>query len=128
IGLTPQSVHSMGGFKVQGKGSEAADRLVSDAKAVESAGAFSVLFEGIPAGLSKRITKELSIPTVGIGAGPFCDGQVIVLHDLLGLFDRFTPKFVRRYAELKKVSIDAIRRYREDVESGKFPSEEESYK
>lgn len=128
IGLTPQSFHSMGGFKVQGKVKDEAERIVSDAKAVENAGAFSMLLEGIPMELARRITGELSIPAVGIGAGPYCDGQVIVLHDLLGLFDRFTPKFVRRYAELKKVSIDAIRRYREDVESGKFPSEEESYK
>ncbi|MEK7306336.1 MAG: 3-methyl-2-oxobutanoate hydroxymethyltransferase [Nitrospirota bacterium] len=128
IGLTPQSVHSMGGFKVQGKGAEAAERLVSDAKVVEHAGAFSVLLEGIPMELARRITEGLSIPTVGIGAGPFCDGQVMVLHDLLGLFDRFVPKFVRRYAELKKVSLESIRRYKDDVESGKFPSEEESYK
>lgn len=128
IGLTPQSIHSMGGFKVQGKGADEAERLVSDAKAIEKAGAFSILFEGIPMELAKRITKALSIPTIGIGAGPFCDGQVLVFHDLLGLFDRFTPKFVRRYADLKKESVDAIRRYKEDVESGMFPSEEESYK
>lgn len=128
IGLTPQSIHSMGGFKVQGRETDKAERLISDAKAIEKAGAFSILFEGIPMELSKRITGELSVPTIGIGAGPFCDGQVLVLHDLLGLFDRFVPKFVRRYADLKKESLEAIRRYKEDVELGKFPSEAESYK
>lgn len=128
IGLTPQSVHMMGGFKVQGRGEDEAKRLISDAKAIEKAGAFSILLEGIPAELARKITAELSIPTIGIGAGPFCNGQVLVLHDLLGLFDRFIPRFVRRYADLKKESIEAIKRYKEDVESGRFPSEEESYK
>jgi len=127
IGLTPQSVHRMGGFKVQGKGDKAGRMLVEDALAVQDAGAFSVVVEGVPRDLAKEITDTLEIPTIGIGAGPDCDGQVLVLHDLLGMFDRFTPKFVRRYAELKASAMSAIGNYIEDVKEGKFPSDEESF-
>jgi 3-methyl-2-oxobutanoate hydroxymethyltransferase len=127
IGLTPQSVHRMGGYKVQGKEPAGAKRLLEDAKRVESAGAFALVLEGMPAGLAKKITRSVTIPTIGIGAGPHCDGQVLVLHDLLGLFERFHPKFVRRYADLSAVSLEALRRYREDVQGGKFPDRDESY-
>jgi len=117
----------MGGFKVQGKGEDAATALFEDALAVQDAGAFSVVLEGIPRDVAKDITVALNIPTIGIGAGPDCDGQVLVIHDLLGLFDRFTPKFVRRYAELKAGAKLAIGNYIEDVKGGKFPSDEESF-
>ncbi len=127
IGLTPQSVHRMGGYKVQGRESAQAKRLLADAKRVESAGAFSLVLEGIPIALAKKITKSVQIPTIGIGAGPYCDGQVLVLHDLLGLFTRFHPKFVRQYANLTSIASDAFRRFKSDVESGKFPTEKESY-
>lgn len=128
IGLTPQSIHRMGGYKVQGKTEEAAKRLLQEAHMVEEAGAFSLLLEAIPIKLAKRITKELSIPTIGIGAGPFCDGQVLVLHDVIGMFERFVPKFVKRYANLKEEALKAISNYREEVEKGLFPTEEQSFK
>ena len=127
LGLTPQSIHKFGGYKVQGKGKKEADKILSDARLIEEAGAFALLLEGIPAELGKKVTKSLSIPTVGIGAGPDCGGQVLVLYDLLGLFDQFNPKFVRKYADFKKLAGEAIRRYKGDVEGGKFPSREESY-
>lgn len=128
IGLTPQAIHRMGGFKVQGKTEEQRKKLVEDALALQDAGAFCMILEAIPMDLAREITSKLSIPTIGIGAGPFCDGQVLVLHDLLGLFDRFVPKFVRRYASLKEESIKAIKAYIDDVKQGRFPSEEESFK
>ena len=128
IGLTPQSIHRMGGYKVQGKTEESAKRLLEDAHIAEDAGAFSLLLEAIPMGLAKRITEELSIPTIGIGAGPHCDGQVLVLHDVLGLFERFLPKFAKRYANLKEDALKAISLYKEEVEKGVFPSEEQSFK
>jgi len=128
IGLTPQSIHRMGGYKVQGKTKSAARKLIEEAKAVESAGAFSIVLEGIPLALAREITKTLSIPSIGIGAGPHCDGQVLVLHDLLGLFDRFVPKFIKRYANLKKEAITAVRTYIKEVEEGDFPSEDQSFK
>ena len=128
IGLTPQYVHMLGGFKVQGKDEAAREKVLADARAVEEAGAFSVVLEAIPASLTKEIQKILHIPTIGIGAGPDCDGQVLVIHDLLGLFDRFTPKFVKKYANLKDVALKAVTAYKQDVESGKFPSEEHSFK
>jgi 3-methyl-2-oxobutanoate hydroxymethyltransferase len=128
IGLTPQSVHRMGGYKVQGKTAEASRRLIEEAHTVEDAGAFSLLLEAIPMKLAERITSELSIPTIGIGAGPHCDGQVLVLHDVIGMFERFAPKFVRRYANIKGESLKAVREYREDVKNGKFPSDKESFK
>ena len=127
IGLTPQSVHRMGGYKVQGKAEGQAERLLADARAVEEAGAFSVVLEGVPRELAKRITAEISIPTIGIGAVPDCDGQVLVLHDMLGMFDRFTPKFVKRYASLKAEAVKAITKYKKEVMSGKFPSDKESF-
>jgi len=128
IGLTPQSIHRMGGYKVQGKGENEAEVLIEDAHAVESAGAFSVVLEAVPSDLARRITSELKIPTIGIGAGPYCDGQVLVIHDLLGLFERFTPKFVKRYANLKDEALKAVKAYKEEVEKGIFPSEGHSFK
>ena len=127
LGMTPQSVHRFGGYKVQGKESNHAQALLNDAKALEAAGAFAVVLEAIPAELAKTVTERLTIPTIGIGAGPHCDGQVLVLYDLLGLFDEFVPKFVRPYAHLKADALQALRRYKEDVEQGKFPSDHESY-
>jgi 3-methyl-2-oxobutanoate hydroxymethyltransferase len=128
IGLTPQSIHRMGGYKVQGRTEKAAQKLIDDARSIEEAGAFSLLLEAIPMNLAKKITRELSIPTIGIGAGPYCDGQVLVLHDVLGLFERFVPRFVKRYAELKEYARKAVRTYRQEVEKGKFPSKEQSFK
>ncbi|MBI5188333.1 MAG: 3-methyl-2-oxobutanoate hydroxymethyltransferase [Nitrospirae bacterium] len=128
IGLTPQSIHRMGGYKVQGKTEESAKRLIEEAHIAEDAGAFSLILEAIPMGLAKRITEELSIPTIGIGAGPYCDGQVLVLHDVIGLFERFLPKFAKRYVNLKDEALRAIKTYKEEVEKGIFPSEEQSFK
>jgi 3-methyl-2-oxobutanoate hydroxymethyltransferase len=118
----------MGGYKIQGKTAESAKKLLEEAHIVEDAGAFSLLLEAIPMGLAKKITEEVAIPTIGIGAGPYCDGQVLVLHDVLGLFERFTPKFVKRYANLKDETSKAILAYKEEVEKGIFPSEEHSFK
>jgi 3-methyl-2-oxobutanoate hydroxymethyltransferase len=123
IGLTPQSVHQMGGYKVQRDG----DRLMADAIEVQEAGAFSVVLEGIPSEISEKITKTLAIPTIGIGAGPHCDGQILVLHDLLGLHDRHVPKFVKQYAQLKEIAQGAIREYIEEVQRGTFPAKEHCY-
>lgn len=128
LGMTPQSVHRFGGYKVQGKANEQAVQLLEDARSLEAAGAFAIVLEAIPASLAKRITEAVSIPTIGIGAGPHCDGQVLVLYDLLGLFDEFVPKFVKPYAHLKAEALQALRRYKEEVEQGKFPSESESYR
>jgi 3-methyl-2-oxobutanoate hydroxymethyltransferase len=127
LGMTPQSVHQYGGYKVQGKSAEGAKRLVSDATALQDAGAVAVVLEALPASLAKTITEQLTIPTIGIGAGPHCDGQVLVLYDLLGLFDEFVPKFVKPYAHLRADALQALRRYKEEVEQGKFPSDSESY-
>ena len=127
LGMTPQSMHQYGGYKVQGKGKDQAKVLVSDAKSLEAAGAVAVVLEAIPAALAKTITEQLTIPTIGIGAGPHCDGQVLVLYDLLGMFDDFVPKFVKPYAHLKADALQALRRYKEEVEEGKFPSDSESY-
>ena len=127
LGMTPQSVHVLGGYKVQGKGKDQATTLIDDAKALEAAGAFALVLEAIPAQLAKSITHSVSIPTIGIGAGSHCDGQVLVLYDLLGLFDDFVPKFVKPYAHLKADALQALRRYKEEVEQGKFPSDSESY-
>jgi len=127
LGMTPQSLHRYGGYKVQGKGKEQAKALLADAKALESGGAFAIVLEAIPVPLAKTITDTLSIPTIGIGAGPHCDGQVLVLYDLLGLFDDFVPKFVKPYAHLKADALQALRRYKEEVEQGKFPGDAESY-
>lgn len=127
IGLTPQSLHAMGGFKVQGRESEAALRLVADAKALQHAGCFAIVIEGVPNEVAAMITDALDVPTIGIGAGPRCDGQVLVMHDLLGLEDRIVPKFVRRYAELKAASVEAVAAFADDVRTGAFPSPDESY-
>jgi len=127
LGLTPQSVHSMGGYRVQGKTVESAGDLLADAQAVEDAGAFAVVLEGLPRELAAVITRRLRIPTIGIGAGPDCDGQVLVLHDLVGLSFRPPAKFVRAYANVAEVMREALTRYRRDVLEGSYPSDEESY-
>lgn len=127
IGLTPQSIHKLGGFRVQGKTARAARRLVEDAQILEQAGCFSIVLEGIPEPVAELITRRLSIPTIGIGAGVRCDAQVIVTHDLLGLFDRFTPKFVRKYANLHAEMVKAFGDYKSDVEKRLFPSKEQTY-
>jgi len=124
LGLTPQSVHQLGGFRAQGKTAIAARRLLEDAQILEDAGAFSLVLESVPARLAEYISKKISIPTIGIGAGAGCDGQVLVTHDLLGLFDRFTPKFVKKYAELHDVMNKAFTDYIDDVESKRFPAVE----
>lgn len=128
IGLTPQRVAALGGFKVQGKTAEAARRLLEEAKALEEAGAFCIVLEAIPAPIASRITAAVGIPTIGIGAGSDCDGQVLVFHDLLGLFDRFVPKFVKQYANLRDMAAQAISEYRQDVENGNFPGTEHSFR
>jgi 3-methyl-2-oxobutanoate hydroxymethyltransferase len=124
LGLTPQSVHQLGGFRAQGKTASAAKRLLEDAQILEEAGAFSLVLEAVPARLAEYISKQVSIPTIGIGAGAGCDGQVLVTHDLLGLFDRFTPKFVRQYANLHETMNKAFAEYIDDVESKRFPAVE----
>jgi 3-methyl-2-oxobutanoate hydroxymethyltransferase len=128
IGLTPQSIHRMGGYKLQGKTGESAKRLLQEAHAAEDAGAFSLLLEAIPLALAEKITEELSIPTIGIGAGPHCNGQVLVLHDVIGLFERFTPRFAKRYADLRGEALKAVKEYKEEIEKGVFPSMEQSFK
>jgi len=127
IGLTPQSVHAMGGFKVQGRQAEAAKALVDDAKALVDAGCFSIVLEGVPDAVAALVTDSVSVPTIGIGAGRRCDGQVLVFHDLLGFEDRTAPKFVRRYADLKSAAVEAMAAYAADVRGGAFPSDDESY-
>ena len=127
VGLTPQSLHRFGGYKVQGKEKDQREKIVQDALAVEEGGAFSVVLESIPLDLAQEITRRLSIPTIGIGAGMHCDGQVLVVHDMLGLFDMYTPKFVKRYADLKSVMSEAVRNYNAEVREGKFPDEEHSF-
>jgi 3-methyl-2-oxobutanoate hydroxymethyltransferase len=127
IGLTPQSVHQMGGFVVQGKESGKAQRIIRDARALEEAGCYAVVLECIPAELARVITGQLSIPTIGIGAGPYCDGQVLVVNDLLGLDDAFKPKFVKRYAGIAAAAQEAVSGYVAEVRSGAFPAEEHSF-
>ena len=127
LGLTPQSVHRFGGFKVQGRKEAARRAILEAALAVEAAGAFSLVLECVPADLAAEITDKLAIPTIGIGAGPHCGGQVLVYHDLLGLEERIAPRFVRRYAELGRDSRDGIERFAADVREGRFPAPEESY-
>ena len=126
VGLTPQAVNRMGGFRVQGRGEKGRARILEDALAVQEAGAFAVVLEGVPASLASEITMRLDIPTIGIGAGADCDGQVLVMHDLLGLND-WTPSFVKQYANLGVVASQAARAYIDDVQNGKFPDEEHSY-
>jgi 3-methyl-2-oxobutanoate hydroxymethyltransferase len=123
IGLTPQSVNAMGGFKVQGKGVDEARRLIEEARALEQAGCFSLVLECVPTELAAFITERISIPTIGIGAGPHCDGQVLVFHDVLGLYDGHTPKFVRKYAHLADEMKTALTNFITDVREGKFPDE-----
>lgn len=127
LGLTPQSMHAMGGFKVQARESEAALQLVADAKALQHAGCFAIVLEGVPDEVAGMVTDALDIPTIGIGAGGRCDGQVLVFHDLLGIEDRVSPKFVRRYASLKDDAVAAMTAFADDVRSGAFPSAAESY-
>jgi 3-methyl-2-oxobutanoate hydroxymethyltransferase len=124
LGLTPQSVHQLGGFRAQAKEAKAAIRLIEDAKLLEQAGCFSLVLESIPARLGRLVSEQLEIPTIGIGAGPDCDGQVLVTHDILGLFDRFTPSFVKKYADLRGEMARAITAYKEEVETGQFPAKE----
>ncbi len=127
LGLTPQSVHRFGGFRVQGRGREARAGLLEAAGELEAAGAFSLVLECVPWELAGEVSEALEIPTIGIGAGPECDGQVLVLHDLLGLEDRLSPRFVRRYAELGQVAREALAQFAADVREGRFPTQEESY-
>lgn len=127
LGLTPQSVLAFGGFRVQGRGETAADRLSEDARALVEAGCFSIVLEGMPAGVAERVTREVSVPTIGIGAGAACDGQILVIHDLLGNSPVRAPKFVRRYAEFGAATVDAARRFIADVRSGAFPASGETY-
>jgi 3-methyl-2-oxobutanoate hydroxymethyltransferase len=127
LGLTPQSVHALGGYKVQGRDQAAADRLLEDAGALEAAGACAVVLELVPAELARRISAALTIPTIGIGAGPGCDGQVLVLHDMLGLNEGFSPKFLKRYAELGAAVREAVRSYAAEVRGGSYPAKEHSF-
>ena len=128
IGLTPQSVNAFGGFSVQGKGEEAAKRLIEEAKAVEEAGAFAVVLECVPEALATLITQQISIPTIGIGAGAGCDGQVLVYQDMLGLYSDFVPKFVKQFKKLDSEMKDGFRAYREEVRAGLFPAKEHTFK
>lgn len=128
IGLTPQSLHAMGGFKVQGRRAEAARVMVDEAKALAEAGCFSIVVEGVPESVAALVTDAVPVPTIGIGAGPRCDGQVLVFHDLLGLEDRAPARFVRRYADLRTVAVAAVASYARDVRAGRFPTNDESYR
>ena len=127
LGLTPQSVNAMGGYKVQGRERSAALELVDDAKALEDAGCFSIVLEGVPDAVAELVTDAVDVPTVGIGAGPRCDGQVLVFHDVLGIEDRITPKFVRRYADLKQQGVAGLAAFAADVRTGAFPADDETY-
>jgi 3-methyl-2-oxobutanoate hydroxymethyltransferase len=127
VGLTPQSVNAFGGYRVQGRSGESEAQLLKDAAALEAAGVFAVVLEGIPLKLGRRITEGLRVPTIGIGAGPHCDGQVLVLHDLLGCFDGFSPKFAKAYADLSEEIVRAVAEFKAEVEGGLFPGREHSY-
>jgi len=127
LGLTPQSMHALGGYKVQGRERSAALDLVDDARRLEDAGCFAIVLECVPDEVARMVTDAVDVPTIGIGAGPFCDGQVLVFHDLLGLEDRITPKFVRRYASLKEQSVAAMAEFAGDVRGRRFPADDESY-
>ncbi|MDQ2826926.1 MAG: 3-methyl-2-oxobutanoate hydroxymethyltransferase [Actinomycetota bacterium] len=127
LGLTPQSVHSLGGYQVQGQEADAAAAIVDDARALAGAGCFAIVLECVPREVARLVTEEVPVPTIGIGAGPDCDGQVLVIHDLLGLEDRIAPKFVRRYGALKAAAVAAVAAYADDVRAGTFPSDSESY-
>ncbi|MFH1846748.1 MAG: 3-methyl-2-oxobutanoate hydroxymethyltransferase [Candidatus Omnitrophota bacterium] len=127
IGLMPQSINKLGGYRVQGKDDVSADRLMDDAVALEKAGCFAVILECVPAKLAEKITKKLTIPTIGIGAGRHCSGQVLVTHDIVGYFDKFTPKFVKKYADINSTIKNAVKAFKQDVETGSFPGDEHSY-
>jgi len=127
LGLTPQSIHAMGGYRVQGRGVEAASELVEDARALAAAGVFAIVLEGVPDVVAQIVTQEVPVPTIGIGAGPFCDGQVLVYHDVLGLHHGRLPKFVRQYTHLADIATEALERFFADIESGTFPADNESY-
>ncbi len=127
IGLTPQSVHAMGGFRVQGKTAAAQERILADARALEAAGVYSIVVEGVPAELGRRITEAVNVPTIGIGAGPHCDGQVLVCYDLLGMYGEVQPKFVKRYADLGAAVVQAVEAYAAEVRAGTFPSAAQSF-
>ena len=127
IGLKPMHVHAMGGYKVQGRDAAGEKRILRDAKALEKAGAYSMVLEGIPAALAKKVTQSVKIPTIGIGSGPHCDGQVLVIYDLLGMYQEIRPKFVRHYARLHETITEAVKKYRDDVQRGSFPNEKESF-
>lgn len=127
LGLTPQSVHAMGGFKLQGKDIEAARRILDDALMLQDAGVFGVLLEGVPAELARIITEKLEVPTIGIGAGPYCDGQVLVIQDMLGMFRKMRPKFVKTYTQGGDTAVEAVREYIQEVRSGVFPGREHSF-
>jgi 3-methyl-2-oxobutanoate hydroxymethyltransferase len=128
VGLTPQSVLRMGGYKVQGRDQSAAQLLLRDAKAIAEAGVFAMVLEGVPGRLAERITEEVDVPTIGIGAGAGCDGQVLVMHDLLGMLPHKSPKFVRQYDDIHGRQVDAIKRWAADVREGKFPADQETYR
>jgi 3-methyl-2-oxobutanoate hydroxymethyltransferase len=128
VGLTPQSVHALGGFKVQGRGEDAADKILSDARVLEQAGAFCIVLEAIPPDVAARVTAALTVPTIGIGAGPACDGQVLVCTDLLGMSRGRSPKFTKRFAEVGDAIVGAMREYVAEVRSGAFPAPEHTYK
>ena len=127
IGLLPQSINAMGGFKIQGKSEDDARRIMDDAKAIAEAGAFAMVLEGLPAALAGEISQAIAVPTIGIGAGPGCDGQILVVHDILGLYGEFKPKFVKRYANLGPEIRKAFAQYKKEVEDGSFPGPEQSY-
>jgi len=127
IGLTPQSVNQFGGFKVQGKDLEGAKKLIEDARALDAAGVFAIVLECVPAPLAKKITEEVSVPTIGIGAGPDCDGQVLVINDVLGMFKGHIPKFVKKYANLEPLIMEALQAYKQEVEQGLFPAAEHCF-
>jgi 3-methyl-2-oxobutanoate hydroxymethyltransferase len=128
VGLQPQRVHALGGFRVQGRGPEAAHEIIEDARALERAGAYAIVVEAVPPDVARQVTAAVEIPTIGIGAGPSCDGQVLVCNDLLGLGRGPSPRFVKRYAELGEAVVDAVRRYTDDVRTGAFPGPENAYK
>jgi 3-methyl-2-oxobutanoate hydroxymethyltransferase len=127
VGLTPQSLHAMGGFRVQGKSEDAAGRVLRDAKALEQAGVYAMVLEGVPADLGRRITESVAVPTIGIGAGPWCDGQVLVCYDFLGMYGEIRPKFVKRFAELGTAVVEATKSYVREVRSQAFPTHEHSF-
>lgn len=128
IGLTPQTASALGGFKMQGKDASAAKQILDDARALENAGAFSIILEAVPAPLGKLVAESVKVPVIGIGAGPDVDGQVLVTHDMVGLFDRFVPKFVKQYTKIRPAILEALKDYRQEVQAGKFPGPEHSFK